>query len=131
MKRLQIPQRFVYENFYLHEIAAVNLSKIYFLKNAKKTCKPNNRDLNRDWIIKSFRKFSRKNLRWSPVLVKLQTRTCYFTKKGLHRKCSPVSFETFLIKAIYGKPATHCVCLMRTPQQAFFFRFLEFFWMGK
>ena len=35
---------------YVHEIAAVNLSKIYFLKNAKKTCKPNNRDLNRDWI---------------------------------------------------------------------------------
>ena len=24
--------------------------KIYILKNAKKTCKPNNRDLNRDWI---------------------------------------------------------------------------------
>ena len=24
------------------------LQKIYFLKNAKKTCKPNNRDLNRD-----------------------------------------------------------------------------------
>ena len=29
---------------YVHEIAAVNLSKIYFLKNAKKTCKPNNHD---------------------------------------------------------------------------------------
>ena len=26
------------------------LQKIYFLKNAKKKCKPNNRDLNRDWI---------------------------------------------------------------------------------
>ena len=54
MKRLQIPQKLVYENFtytkkfYVHEIAAVNLSKIYFLKNAKKTCKPNNCDLNRD-----------------------------------------------------------------------------------
>ena len=34
---------------YVHKIAAVNVSKIYFLKNAKKTCKPNNRDLNRDW----------------------------------------------------------------------------------
>ena len=33
---------------YLHKIAAVNLSKIYFLKNAKKTCKPNNHDLNCD-----------------------------------------------------------------------------------
>ena len=30
---------------YAHEIAAVNLSKIYFPKNAKKTCKPNNGDL--------------------------------------------------------------------------------------
>ena len=49
-------KKLVYENvtytkkFYVHEIAAVNLSKIYFLKNEKKTCKPNNRDLNRDWI---------------------------------------------------------------------------------
>ena len=41
----------MYEKFYVHEIAAVDLSKIYFLKNTKKTCKPNNRDLNRDWII--------------------------------------------------------------------------------
>ena len=42
----------VVKKCYVHEIAAVNLSKIYFLKNAKKTCKPNNRDwINRDWII--------------------------------------------------------------------------------
>ena len=47
---MQIPQKLVYGKFYVHEIAAVDLSKIYFLKNAKKTCKPNNRDLNRDWI---------------------------------------------------------------------------------
>ena len=47
-KRLQIPQKLVYKKFYIHEIAAINLSKIYFLKNAKKTCKPNNCDLNRD-----------------------------------------------------------------------------------
>ena len=47
---MQIPQKLVYEKFYVHEIAAVDLSKIYFLKNAKKTCKPNNRDLNRNWI---------------------------------------------------------------------------------
>ena len=33
------------KKFYVHEIAAVDLSKINFLKNAKKTCKPNNRDL--------------------------------------------------------------------------------------
>ena len=50
MKRLQIPQKLVYKKFYVHEIAAVISSKNYFLKNAKKTCKPNNRDLNRDWI---------------------------------------------------------------------------------
>ena len=29
------------------------LQKIYFLKNAKKTCEPSNRDLNRDWITKA------------------------------------------------------------------------------
>ena len=34
MKRLQIPQKHV--KFYAHEIAAANLSKIYFLKNATK-----------------------------------------------------------------------------------------------
>ena len=39
------------KKFYVHEIAAVDLSKVYFLKNAKKTCKPNNSDLNRDWKI--------------------------------------------------------------------------------
>ena len=50
MKRLQIPQKLVYQKFYVHGIAAVNLSKISSLKNAKKTCKPNNSDLNRDWI---------------------------------------------------------------------------------
>ena len=38
------------KKFYVHEIAAVDLSKIYFLKNAKKTCKPNDRNLNRDCI---------------------------------------------------------------------------------
>ena len=54
MKRLQIPQKLMYDKFYVHEIAAVNLSKIYFLKNAKKTCKPNKRDLNRDWAIKDM-----------------------------------------------------------------------------
>ena len=42
------------KKFYVHESAAVNLSKIYSLKNAMKTCKPNNCDLNRDWI-KTFK----------------------------------------------------------------------------
>ena len=35
---------------YAHKIAAVDLSKIYLLKKAKKTCKPNNRDLDGDVI---------------------------------------------------------------------------------
>ena len=40
-----------HKNIYVHENIlcprnCVNLSKIYFLKNAKKTCKSNNRDLN-------------------------------------------------------------------------------------
>ena len=54
MKRLQIPQKLCMKNLtytkkcYVHEFAAVNLSKVYFLKNAKKPCKPNNRELNRD-----------------------------------------------------------------------------------
>ena len=36
------------KKFYAHEIAAVYLSTISLLKNAKKTCKPNNRELNRE-----------------------------------------------------------------------------------
>ena len=48
MKRLQIPEILEDKKFYVHEIAAVNLSKLYFVKPAKKTYKPNNRDLNRD-----------------------------------------------------------------------------------
>ena len=51
MKKLQILQKRLNEKYYVHEIAAVNLSKIYSLKNAKKTCKPNDRDLNCDWIM--------------------------------------------------------------------------------
>ena len=47
MKKLQIPEKNLRtpKTFYVHEIAAVNLLKI---KDAKKICKPNNRDLNRD-----------------------------------------------------------------------------------
>ena len=54
MKRPQNPQKLVYETFtytkkfYVHETAAVNLSKIYFLKKTKKTCKPDKPDLIRD-----------------------------------------------------------------------------------
>ena len=39
------------KKFYVYEIATLNLSNIYFFKNAKKTCKPNNRDLNGNWTI--------------------------------------------------------------------------------
>ena len=54
-KILRAQKNFTYtKKFYVHEIAAVDLSKIYFLKNAKKTCKPNNRDLNRDWKMESI-----------------------------------------------------------------------------
>ena len=41
------------------------LQKIYILKNAKKTGKPNNRDLNHDWIsilLNTFYIFSKKIL---------------------------------------------------------------------
>ena len=48
--RLQITQKVMYEKVYVNEITAVNLSEIYFLKNAKKTCISNNRDLNLDWL---------------------------------------------------------------------------------
>ena len=34
----------------VHKIAAVNLSKIYFLRSAKKKYKPNTCDLKCDWI---------------------------------------------------------------------------------
>ena len=36
------------KKFYVYKIAALDLLKIYFRKNAKKTCKPNHRDLNRN-----------------------------------------------------------------------------------
>ena len=42
------------KKFYVHEFAAVNLSKIYFLKNTKKAYKPNNRDLNSNWINRDW-----------------------------------------------------------------------------
>ena len=52
MKRLDIPQKLVYEKFYVHEkiLYTQNCCRKFIkkLKNAKKTCKPNNRDLNRN-----------------------------------------------------------------------------------
>ena len=58
IKRLQILQKLVHEKFYVHkkknyvhQINAVNLSKIYFLRNFTKERKPNNRHLNRNFKI--------------------------------------------------------------------------------
>ena len=53
MRGLQIPQKLVYKTFYVHEkilrIQNCRLKFIkYLLKNVKKTCKPNNRDLYRN-----------------------------------------------------------------------------------
>ena len=54
MKRLQIPQKLAHEKFYVQEKTLCTQNyrrkciKIYFLKNANKSCKPNNRGLNRD-----------------------------------------------------------------------------------
>ena len=50
MKTQQILQKSVYEKLYVHKIADIILSKIELLRNAKKTCKPNNRNLNYNWI---------------------------------------------------------------------------------
>ena len=47
-------KNFWQKKFYVHEIAPIRLSKFFFLKKAKKICKPNNRDLNRDWNIWLF-----------------------------------------------------------------------------
>ena len=47
----------MYEKFYVHEIAAVDLSKIYFLKNAMKICKRNTRDLNHNWKLWKYWNF--------------------------------------------------------------------------
>ena len=68
------------KKFYVHEIATVDLSKSYFLKNAKKTCKPNNRDLNRDWInehieIDCYHRLSKKKNQNRP-----RTIVCRITK---------------------------------------------------
>ena len=81
------------KKFYLHKIAAVNLSKIYFLKNAMKTCKPHNRDLNRDWIN---HKFIVKTRVLDPYIVHVGTNDSPLHKKNLwnpwwYCKCSRIT----------------------------------------
>ena len=89
MKRLQIPQNSVREvaavkKFYVHEIAPVDLSKIYFLKNAKKTCKPSNRDLNRDW------KSTYQNTEENALYYKKRKIPIYLTKTALKRTSNAI-----------------------------------------
>ena len=67
---------YVHEKLYVHKIVAVNLSKIYFLKNAKKTCKSNNRHiksrLNNHRVRKDRRNFHIFNTYFTNVTKGLQ-----------------------------------------------------------
>ena len=73
------------KKIYVHEIAAVNLSKIYFLKIAKETSKPNNRDLNHDWM--KYWKFHLKNPRLNPKNI---------FQKYIWRECKALFWVTFI-----------------------------------
>ena len=45
------------------------LQKIYFLENTKKTCKPNNYDLTRDWnILKNVKKKQIRLFKWGYMI---------------------------------------------------------------
>ena len=105
----------MYKKFYVHEIAAVNLSKIYFLKNAKKTCEPNNRDLNRDWITDvllqtylnthvDFRIFSCRVMNKFKLLIVIvvpntkQTNWLHKQYHARHRSVFTESFTIFFLK---------------------------------
>ena len=65
------------KKFYGHEIAAVHLLKIYFLKNAKKTCKPN---LNRDWITTLYVKMYASKMYVSKMYVSKMVSKMYVSK---------------------------------------------------
>ena len=94
------------KNFYVHKIAAVNLSKIYFLKNAKRTCKPNNRDWNRDWKSNLEHKLCIfevviSNTKWKDFKSskKLYTKNFTYTKKFYVHKIAAVNLsKTYLRK---------------------------------
>ena len=63
MKTLQIPQKLVYEKFYVHEIPAV-YQKFTSWKTCKtKTCKLSNFDLNHSWF----------NNEWMEIFPYIQT----------------------------------------------------------
>ena len=127
---------FTYTNkFYVHEIAAVNLSKIYFLKNAKRTCKPNNRDINRDWIIFNVEELmlfcctqmlpfikTKRNQKWEiPRLPNISShRRCSVKKvfsnisqNSRENTCARVSFlitSQALEHLFYRTPQNDCFC---------------------
>ena len=89
MKRLQIPQEVVYKKIYVYEKIYVHekmfrarncrhyLSKNYFLKNAKKNCKPNNCDLI------AIEKNSRECIIW--IITRPKTRTIIKLKLNLKK----------------------------------------------
>ena len=81
----------VHEKILLNEIATVNLSQIYLLKNSEKIFKTNNHDLNRDWktaigiekyvLMTAFG--DNHFLRAFPngYFLKAATKTCFFSLK--------------------------------------------------
>ena len=93
MKRQQIPQKLVHEKFYIHEknlktwSCHYKLSKIYFLKNTNKTCKPNNHNLNCDWKMKTgiianfifqcyINRSNHQHIFWKMLLTKCRKNIC-------------------------------------------------------
>ena len=112
----KIPQEFVYkkvyEKFYVHEIASVNLSKTYFLKNANKTCKPNNRDLNRDWIREIIPHFTIKKGLWEKLekyfislqilLMNLSSSCLYICVCVLIFLCNYIRIYVYFIRVNYA-----------------------------
>ena len=75
------------KQFYIQEIATLHLSKIYFLKNTKKTCKSNNRDLNHDWKMKTgiitdfifwgfVNRSNHQHMFWKMLLIKCRKNIC-------------------------------------------------------
>ena len=101
-----------YEKFYVHEIAALNLSKTYFLKNAKKTCKPNNRNLNRDWIGEIIPHFTIKKSLWEKLekyfislqilLMNLSSSCLYICVCVLIFLCNYIRTYVYFIRVIYA-----------------------------
>ena len=100
MKRLQIPQKLEYKKFYIHEkILRTRNCPRKFIKNLlpekrKENCKPNNHDLNRDWINEIYiSSFSFKNHSLcAQILVKKLSATQWYTNVCLIGPTSPAYF---------------------------------------